>query len=79
MEKAYVLINCKLGKEDTLLSELRALKAIKEAHGIFGAYDIVAEVLARDMESLRKEIAWNIRKIQSIRYTLTLTASNKQI
>ena len=79
MEKAYVLINCKLGKEDTLLSELRALKAIKEAHGTFGAYDIVAEVLAKDTETLRKEITWNIRKIQSIRYTLTLTASNKQI
>lgn len=77
-EKAYVLINCKMGKENAILSELRTLKAIKEAHGTFGAYDIIAEVLAEDIETLRKEITWNIRRIQAIRYTLTLTASNKQ-
>lgn len=74
MEKAYVLINCELGKENLVLSELRGLKAMKEAHGTFGAYDIIDELIAENPESLRQEITWKIRKIQSIRETLTLTA-----
>jgi DNA-binding Lrp family transcriptional regulator len=77
MEKAYVLINCELGKEYAILSELRELDSTKEAHGTFGAYDIIAEITSKDPESLRQEITWKIRKIQSIRATLTLTAVGK--
>ncbi len=78
MKKAYVLINCDLGKEERILSELRELKSTKEAHGTFGAYDIIAELSADDSESLRKEITWKIRKIPSIRATLTLTAIERE-
>jgi DNA-binding Lrp family transcriptional regulator len=74
MKKAYVLINCELGKEEETLSELRALDSIKEAHGTFGAYDIMVEISSDDAESLRKEITWKIRKIPSIYSTLTLTS-----
>lgn len=75
MEKAYILINCKLGKESAILLELRGLNSIKQAHGTFGVYDIIAEITDEDHESLRQEITWKIRKIQSIRATLTLTAT----
>jgi DNA-binding Lrp family transcriptional regulator len=78
MKKAYVLINCDLGKEEKILNELRELKSTKEAHGTFGAYDIIVEVSADDSDSLRKEITWKIRKISSIRATLTLTAVEVQ-
>ncbi len=78
MKKAYVLINCDLGKEERILSKLRELKSTKEAHGTFGAYDIIAELSADDSESLRKEITWKIRKIPSIRATLTLTAIERE-
>ena len=78
MKNAYVLINCDLGKEEKILDELRELKSTKEAHGTFGAYDIKVEVSADDADSLRKEITWKIRKIASIRSTLTLTSIEGQ-
>ena len=78
MKKAYVLINCDLGKEEIILTELRDLSSTKEAHGTFGAYDIIVEISADDAESLRKEITRKIRKIPSIRATLTLTATEGQ-
>ena len=78
MKNAYVLINCDLGKEEKILHELRELKSTKEAHGTFGAYDIIVEVSADDADSLRKEITWKIRKITSIRSTLTLTSIEGQ-
>jgi DNA-binding Lrp family transcriptional regulator len=78
MKKAYVLINCQLGKEEETLLELRDFDSTKEAHGTFGAYDIIVEVSSDNAESLRQEITWKIRKIPSIRATLTLTAIDRQ-
>lgn len=78
MKKAYVLINCDLGKEESILLALRAMNQIKESHGTWGAYDIIAEVETNTAESLRETITWKIRKIPSIRATLTLTAIEGQ-
>jgi DNA-binding Lrp family transcriptional regulator len=67
MKKAYVLINCDLGTENDVLTEIRSIKHVKEAHGTWGAYDIVAEVNSDTAELLRETITWNIRRLPSIR------------
>jgi len=69
---AYVLINCDLGFEKAVISELKSIEDVKEVHGTFGAYDILAKVEASPIETLRETITWKIRKIQKIRSTLTL-------
>jgi DNA-binding Lrp family transcriptional regulator len=78
MKKAYVLINCELGKEKDILDTLRSIKSVKEAHGMFGAYDIIAEVATEDQEQLREDITWKIRRLPSIRSTLTLMGIEKR-
>ena len=78
MKKAYVLINCDLGKEEDILETLRSIKSVKEAHGTFGAYDIIVEILAKNAEDLREDITWKIRRLPDIRSTLTLTAIEGQ-
>lgn len=78
MKKAYVLINCNLGSEQDILETLRSLSSVKEAHGTFGAYDIIAEVIADSTDKLREEITWKIRKLPYIRATLTLTGIEGQ-
>ena len=72
MATAYVLINCDLGSEESVISELKTIDGVKEVHGVFGAYDILAKVESKQVETLRETITWNIRKIQKIRSTLTL-------
>jgi len=42
MTIAYVLINCDLGFEEQIIEELKQIANVKEAHGILGAYDILA-------------------------------------
>lgn len=79
MKKAYVLINCNLGSEKEILEALRSLSSVKEAHGTFGAYDVIAEVIADSTDKLREEITWKIRKLPYIRATLTLTGIAGQI
>jgi DNA-binding Lrp family transcriptional regulator len=72
LSTAYVLINCDLGSEEKVISELKSIEGVVEVHGTFGAYDILAKVEAGLVEKLRETITWKIRKIEKIRSTLTL-------
>ena len=72
MAIAFVLINCELGSEEAVISELKSVDGVKEVHGTFGAYDILAKVESDQVEKLRETITWKVRKIQKIRSTLTL-------
>ena len=73
MTKAFVLINCELGSEEHIISELKTFSDVKKVQGTFGAYDIIAEVSSESIEKIRETITWKIRKIEKIRSTLTLT------
>ncbi|WP_100183536.1 Lrp/AsnC ligand binding domain-containing protein [Candidatus Nitrosotenuis aquarius] len=72
MSYAYVLINCDLGSEERVLSELKSIKKIKETHGVFGAYDIVAKVEAPSDSMIKEVVTGKIRSIDRVRSTLTL-------
>ena len=72
MAIAYVLINCELGSEESVISELKSIEGVIEVHGTFGAYDILAKVKSDQVETLREIITWKLRKIPKIRSTLTL-------
>ena len=73
MTKAFVLINCELGSEEHVISELKTFSDVKEVQGTFGAYDIIAEISSESIEKIRETITGKIRKIGKIRSTLTLT------
>ena len=72
MAIAYVLINCELGSEESIIQELKNLDGVIEVHGTFGAYDILAKIESTTVDALREVITWKIRKIDQIRSTLTL-------
>ncbi len=72
MAQAFVLINCELGSEESVITHLKSLEGVTEVHGTFGAYDILAKIESDRVESLRELITWKIRKIENIRSTLTL-------
>ncbi len=78
MATAYVLINCELGSEEAVISELKSVEGVKEVHGTFGAYDIFAKVESNLVEALREAITWKIRRIPKIRSTLTLMGIDGQ-
>ena len=72
MAEAYILINCEIGSEEEVITALKNIDSIKEVHGTFGAYDILAKIQSAQVEDLRETITWKIRKIDKIRSTLTL-------
>ena len=75
---AYVLINCDLGAEESVIEELKHFENVKEIHGVFGAYDIIVKVESENLDALRETITWQIRKLNKVRSTLTLSGIEGQ-
>jgi len=72
MVSAYVLINCDLGTEEDVVSQLKTIDGIKEFRITLGEYDIIAKVESDSMENLQNIIIWRINKMKKIARTLTL-------
>ncbi len=67
-----MLINCDIGSVEDVISHLKTIDGVKEVHGTFGAYDIIAKIESDNRETLRDTLTWKIRKIERISSTLTL-------
>ena len=75
MSKAYVMMNCNLGEEKSVIESLEKIDGIKEAHGTLGLYDIVAQIESTTDEKIQEIVTQHIRKISKIRSSMTLTSS----
>ncbi|MFX1416145.1 MAG: Lrp/AsnC ligand binding domain-containing protein [Promethearchaeota archaeon] len=72
MVKAYILIKTESGKGDLVLKELLKLSVTEEANKVFGPFDIVLEVTARDVEAVFDILLTKIRTIDGLGDTQTL-------
>jgi DNA-binding Lrp family transcriptional regulator len=72
MTVAYFLINSEMGAEEQVLKDLKALPEVKEAHGVYGVYDMVIKIEGETTEDLKNIVASKIRKNPRIRSTLTM-------
>jgi len=77
MAQAYVIIHCKTGMEEWVIRNLKKIEGVKEAVGVFSLYDIVVKVEAKDQSMLEKIIK-QIRKVEHIHTTMTLTVIEEQ-
>ena len=77
MAKAYVLITCESGADASVISNLKRLSNVKEAHGTFGTYDVLAKLESESDYELNHIIPKKIRQIKKIRATLTLHTDGK--
>jgi DNA-binding Lrp family transcriptional regulator len=77
MPRAYVFINTKTGSP-TVIEDLQKVEGVREAHPSQGMYDAVAMVQADSFNQVRDIIAKQIRNIDNVKSTLTLTLIEKQ-
>ena len=77
MPTAYVLINCRLGKEPEIINELRRVPGVVEACGVYGLYDVITRITTDTDEKL-ETILRDIRRIENIISTNTLIKIERQ-
>jgi len=78
MAMAFVLINCELGAEELVISELKEIETVREVRGVLGAYDILVKLEAGSLDEISKTITLKIRKLDKIRFTMTLNVIKGQ-
>ncbi len=69
--KAYILINTQIGKTTEVVKELSKMDEIKKLDIIMGPYDIIAEVEAKDHDTLSQVVINRMQKIDAIKHTMT--------
>lgn len=72
LPKAYVLISCDPGSENSVITNLKSIETVKDAHETFGSYDIIAKMESDREDKLKESITKRIRMLPKIRATLTL-------
>ena len=72
MPTAYVLINYEIGAEQNILNKLKNVPGVVEVSEVNGIYDIVVKIASDNLDSLKETITRHIRRIDTVRSTLTL-------
>ena len=72
MTIAYVLINCELGAEETIMDKLKEIEQVKEVFGTIGIHDMMVKLDAENFEKIREIVSRYIQKIEKIRTISTL-------
>jgi DNA-binding Lrp family transcriptional regulator len=76
MIRAYIMIKVGAGEyfsvEKTIREEISKLLGIKKVDGVFGRFDIIAEVEAKDAGELSRLVTDKIKAISSVVSTETL-------
>ncbi|BDQ31137.1 MAG: Lrp/AsnC ligand binding domain-containing protein [Nitrosopumilus sp.] len=75
MARAYVLMNCNLGSEKEVISSLKKVAGVREAHGTLGLYDVIAQIELDTEEKIQQTVTQTIRRMPKIHSTMTLTRS----
>lgn len=72
MATAFILVRTDIGFEHEVLDFLKDVDEVKEAHVVYGSYDIVARVETETMRDLKEAVNHKIRLRDKIRSTLTM-------
>ncbi len=70
--KAYVLIVARPGKTREVVSMVRNVNGVREAHEVMGPYDIVVEVVVESLTEIPPILSDQIRGIDGVNSTTSL-------
>lgn len=71
MIHAFVLLNCDIGAENAVISEISGISGVSKATGLSGIYDIIAKFNA-ELDNGISKIVTKIRSVAYIRPSLTM-------
>ena len=72
MTDAYVMLNCELGAEEEIITQLQDMENVVEVFETIGTHDMLVKLQAENFEKIREIVSWNIQKLKNVRSTSTL-------
>ena len=78
MQRAFILINCEPGSENSVIDKLKQTDCVTQAIKILGTYDVIAKVESDSSSILSSIISDQIRKIDRINSTNTLLGTGDE-
>lgn len=76
LETAYVMINCEMGSESSIIESVKPIEGVKEVVGVFGNYDVLVKIQSPSVDEISQIIVESIRRMDKIRCTTTLMCAN---
>mgnify|MGYP000077949822 CR=1 FL=1 len=74
---ALVLLSTEPGREQQVVNELNKMPEVSEAMVLFGEYDVYCKIMVESFPQLSSLILQNIRPIEGVVETTTLTAASE--
>jgi DNA-binding Lrp family transcriptional regulator len=79
MINAYILLNTEIGSESHVVRALRKIEGVKEVHGLWGVYDIIAHIKADSVDDLKHIVTKRFQSIGGITSKLTMIIYDKPL
>ncbi len=76
MSVAFILVSTVPGKEQEVYNKISKVNYVVEIHPLFGEYDLIVKLDAKDYSELGKVVVEQIRTIDGVIDTKTLTGIN---
>ena len=72
MAEAFIFIKTEFLREEETLKAVRKIDGVEEDYNVLGKYDIVTKVSTPSREELENGVWTDIRKLDYVKYTLTM-------
>ena len=72
MVSAVVLLNTDLDAQDEVVDSLRLIDGVEEAHALYGVYDLLVKVKAKNIDELKNVTKSRIKQVVGVTSSLTL-------
>ncbi len=69
---AYIVLQLREADENSVLERLKSFKEVKNAHVIFGEWDIIAKVEVQDAENLASFMIDKVRPMKEVKLSSTM-------
>lgn len=74
MVHAFIMVKTAAGKSEGLLSSIRDLESVTDAHIVAGNYDIIAEIDAPEVYDVLEAVSTNMQSLEGVTETKTYIA-----
>ncbi len=72
MTEAYVMLNCELGAEESIIEQLKELEQVVDVFETIGTHDMLVKLQAENFETIRDTVSRNVQRLKNVRSTATL-------